>query len=65
MQPQIDYGQYSERRDVYSLAITLAEALPAGPNGTSLQPFRHMYGKLRREISNFIKNNIREGVKER
>lgn len=65
VQSQIDYGQYSERCDVYSLAITLAEALPTGPNGTSQQPFRDIYRQTRREISSFITQNIKERVKEK
>ena len=66
-QPSDDYGQYDERCDVYSLAITLAEAVPAPKNGninelvTQLPHFAY-YQAGTNEVQKFIREKIQAAV---
>ena len=63
-QQGVDYGRYDLSCDVYSLAITLAEALPAPPesgigNELSVQrPYSSKYNAVGNEVPRFIREEI-------
>lgn len=53
--------RYTSSCDVYSLAITLTEAIPSPPNGLNEQPFKDMHSQSK-EIDAFIRDEIKAKV---
>ena len=66
-QQRVDYGHYNERCDVYALAITLAQALPAPKNDSSNEldvqrPYVFLYGAVGNTVPRFIRDRIQAKV---
>ena len=64
---RVDYGKYDESCDVYSLAITLAEALPAPVRGVDdtvavQRPYDFLYNATGNTVPRFINEQIKENV---
>lgn len=60
---RVDYGRYDKQCDVYSLAITLTEALPAPVEGTNdtvalQRPYFFLYSATGNAVPNFIRDGI-------